>query len=138
MRDGRRVLGALMLLIAGAGIAVLYFFPPRFGSMYPPCMFYTLTGYYCPGCGITRLLHALVHGRFIEAIGYNPLLALLLPLLGIWMAYSFLCWQGLVSDGAVPLPRWLGRNLPLFLLVMILVYWVARNIPFYPFTLLAP
>lgn len=30
-----------------------------------------ITGFSCPGCGIQRAIHALVHGHFAEAVRYN-------------------------------------------------------------------
>jgi len=38
------------------------------------CAFYRLTGWYCPGCGGTRALFALLHGDFVRAIVCNPAL----------------------------------------------------------------
>lgn len=37
----------------------------------PPCAFHLLTGYYCPGCGGSRAVSALLHGHFLESIYYN-------------------------------------------------------------------
>ncbi|MCR5159033.1 MAG: DUF2752 domain-containing protein [Prevotella sp.] len=37
----------------------------------------------CPGCGFQRAIHALLHGRFIEAIGYNLFLVVAFPYLMI-------------------------------------------------------
>lgn len=36
-----------------------------------PCVFYTLTGYFCPGCGGTRSLRALLSGKiFVSAVDF--------------------------------------------------------------------
>ncbi|MCI6537925.1 DUF2752 domain-containing protein [uncultured Eubacterium sp.] len=36
-----------------------------------PCVFYTLTGYFCPGCGGTRSLRALLSGKlFVCAVDF--------------------------------------------------------------------
>lgn len=37
-----------------------------------PCAFYALTGFYCPGCGGTRALRALLEGRFLLSFCYHP------------------------------------------------------------------
>ncbi len=47
-----------------------------------------LTGYYCPGCGMTRLVYALTHGDVGTAFGLNPLLFVLLPVFG----YLYVRW----------------------------------------------
>jgi len=41
----------------------------------------------CPGCGITRAIFSLVHGKFYQSILYNPMgIVLVLMLLFVWIA----------------------------------------------------
>ena len=97
-------------------------------------MFYTLTGLYCPGCGTLRGLHQLLHGNLIAAFGYNPFSMLMLPIIG----YAFL--------SALLAAPWIKRLPAVFthpafirgLLVAVLTFWVLRNLPVFPFTVLAP
>ena len=35
-------------------------------------LFYTLTGYYCPGCGGTRSLEFFLTGHFVKSFLYHP------------------------------------------------------------------
>lgn len=37
-----------------------------------PCMFHEMTGYYCPGCGITRAVYAFFEGNFLQCFRYHP------------------------------------------------------------------
>lgn len=37
------------------------------------CFFYLLTGLYCPGCGGTRGMHALLQGHVLLSIHENPM-----------------------------------------------------------------
>jgi Protein of unknown function (DUF2752) len=117
-----------------AGIAALDFFDPATSGLFPPCPLRYLTGWYCPGCGSLRALHQLLHGNLRDAWALNPLTVVLLP----FLAY------GMVS-GAIFEIR--GRHLPrLFLPAVwihalcaaIILFGIARNIPVYPFELLAP
>ena len=66
---------------AVAGLVVLYVFDPATSSFYPRCVFRALTGFLCPGCGITRAAHHLLHGRVIEAFHYNAMAVALGPFL---------------------------------------------------------
>ena len=124
---------ATAALAAVAGFWLLRNFDPNAaGTPFPACMFRAFTGWYCIGCGMTRALHALAHGDVLRAFSMNPLAVSLLaisPLLGAWK----LGWQ----------PRWMRPLIatvsePKFWLVLLPVYWIARNLPWFPFTLLAP
>ena len=37
----------------------------------PPCPFYRIIGLYCPACGNTRSLAALMHGDILQSLRYN-------------------------------------------------------------------
>ncbi len=58
---------------------VLWRFEPSGQVFYPRCAFHEATGWQCPGCGGTRAVHALLHGRWREAWHHNPLAILLIP-----------------------------------------------------------
>jgi hypothetical protein len=80
MSNARR--NANLLAVAAAMAAgLLYRFPPQQYHFYPVCPVYRYLHLYCPGCGSTRALSALLHGRVFEATHYNPLFVALLPLL---------------------------------------------------------
>ena len=128
---------AKCLLLAAAGIigaAVLYNVDPRNPGTYPICPFFGLTGCFCPGCGTLRALHLLLNGNPLAAMGYNPFAVLSLP----FIVYSFL--TGALRAFALPAPS------PVFvragwiwgLLGAVLTFWALRNVPFAPFTVLAP
>ena len=107
---------------------------PETSSLFSPCIFHSLTGLYCPGCGTTRAVHQLLNGNFAQAFSFNPLMLLLLPFLG----YSFLSF---VSSFIVkkPLPdifAFTGCGWILF--GAIVLFGILRNIPYFPFNLLAP
>lgn len=68
-----------LLLVVAAGAAVLLRFPPAATLGYPYCPFFAATGLLCPGCGGTRALAALLHGRLGQAWLDNALLVGLVP-----------------------------------------------------------
>lgn len=59
--------------------------PHRPGSLFPPCPFHALTGWYCPGCGGLRMTHDLLHGNLGAAVVDNVFLLVALPLLAVWV-----------------------------------------------------
>lgn len=132
-----RKMRAALVLCAGAaalcGAVYLYFHDPY---SYPlPCLFYLATGFYCPGCGSGRACYSILHLRFADAFCYNPLMTILLPLIGLYIAARAVDW---VITGGDHIDRKLSVNVLVGILVVVLVYGILRNIPIFPFTLLAP
>ncbi len=132
-RPGRLGVAVVAALVAAACV-VLYAVPPGRGGFYPPCPFHALTGCHCPGCGTLRALHALLGGRLADALGHNALAVLSLP---------GLAWALLSRVRRA----WWGRPLPMplasagwawLLLGLVLAFWLLRNIPVWPCSLLAP
>jgi len=68
-------------LFAGALLlcGVLLACPPAQSGFYPACPIREYLHIECPGCGATRALAELLHGRLREALGLNALFVLLLP-----------------------------------------------------------
>jgi hypothetical protein len=70
--------------------ALLRRFPPDRYNVYPRCPIYTYLQLQCPGCGTTRALAALLHGHIAEALRFNPLTTLLLPIALLYTAHHSL------------------------------------------------
>ena len=67
----RRLLAAAAMLALVAAVAVYFALDPA-RHPFPRCMFLTLTGWQCPGCGSQRALHALLHGDIASAWALSP------------------------------------------------------------------
>lgn len=130
-----RVLPAVMLGVLGiAGCIFLYFHNPAKAGMIP-CIIYEVTGFYCPGCGAGRACYSILHGQFYQAFCYNPLLIILLPWLALYILISGMQWVIWGRETvSMRIPVWI----PYVVLAIVLLYGIMRNIPIYPFTLLAP
>lgn len=91
-------------------------------SQLPTCIFYTTFHQYCPSCGNTRSVTALLHGDIFQSIRYNisPILfGFLLFLAYIEMAtYSF-------GKHIHLLPRKLSFYITL--LIILVLYMIIRN-----------
>jgi hypothetical protein len=133
-RTGERLQSAGFVLLAVCALGFVYLFNPGNSRLFPTCPFLALTGCYCPGCGSLRALHQLTHGHPGAAFGLNPLMVLSLPFIG----YYFVSRATLAAVGR-PLRTFFIRPVLIWaLLGIILAYGVLRNIPVYPFSLLAP
>jgi hypothetical protein len=103
---------------------VLLLFPPVQYSFYPQCPIYKYLHLECPGCGTTRALAALVHGRLAEAFYFNALVILLLP---VAVAYVLLCYYRFLQRRPV---RW-PQTPPVaiyFALAVTFLFTVMRNL----------
>ena len=121
-------------LLVIVGVIILYFYNPVDGLPIMPCLFHMVTGLDCIGCGLTRSVHALVHGDFLSALSHNLVMPfwLLLPayaLLGEWL-------RAVVGRPVLPILRD-KRWLLILLLVSSIAFMILRNLPWWPFTWLA-
>lgn len=123
------------LLVLILGLAVLFFIlDPVKNSLFPRCVFNSVTGYYCPGCGSQRAIHSLLHLNFAGVVENNFLflpafLAILYHYLRPILNRSFR-WK---------LPNILyHKQTPWIIFGIIILFWILRNIPAYPFSTLAP
>src|SRR5437868_4607634 len=81
---------SILLSVGLAGMAVLFFFDPTgsAGRFFPKCYLHEWTGLHCPGCGATRALHHLAHGRILTALRFNPLVIFIgIPMI-VWSLFQ--------------------------------------------------
>ena len=123
------------LLVLILGLAVLFFLiDPSKTSLFPRCTFNALTGYYCPGCGSQRAIHSLLHLDIAGVISYN---FLFLPAI-LAVVYHYL-YPLLNKKFGWRLPNILYKKAtPWVIFVIVLLFWLLRNLTVYPFLILAP
>lgn len=119
----------LLATAAMAVAAILMLLDPHVAmSILPSCPFHALTGLFCPGCGTTRALHALLHGDIAFALSMNPLAVVAIALMPVLLWNTWRPdrkWLASVSDARIWLP-------------LVLAFFVLRNLPWEPFVRLAP
>jgi hypothetical protein len=113
------------LALASAAL-LLFRFDPASSSFYPQCPVHFWLGVSCPGCGGTRALAALLHGRWNEAVHFNLLLVMLLPFVLTFLAASYCraVRRGEFIAPTVPEPALRA------VLVLAAIFTVVRNLPF--------
>ena len=77
---GLFLLGILLFWLAAERLLGLEF-------SLPPCVFHSLTGLYCPGCGGTRACRLLLSGHIFQSFLYHPGV-LLAAALYVWFMVS--------------------------------------------------
>ncbi|MBQ8047600.1 MAG: DUF2752 domain-containing protein [Prevotella sp.] len=118
-------LKGLCLLAVLAVAFMLYRYDPAGREWAPKCVFRMLTGYNCPGCGFQRCMHSLLHGRVVEAVGYNLFLVVAVPYLLLLMAEEWLL-SGETRE------RWArvltSRGVVLSYVVLFFLWFLVRNL----------
>ncbi len=125
MLAGWTLLGLAVLMVA------LCFIEPGSTPWLPSCPFHELTGLYCPGCGSTRMLYFLLHGHPLLAFRENAMAMLVFP------AILYKLWRTFAGKTDVSNPQ-ISYRLGTAFVVVVLVFGVARNLPFRAFRGLAP
>lgn len=104
---------------------VLYFFDFKI-----PCVFHKITGFYCPGCGITRSLISLIKFEFYQSFRYNPLVFILYPFLIPYSFYLIYIW---IFDKEDKITKKIPQAIFIGIVIILLIYGVIRNIDFFDF-----
>ena len=115
----------VLLVVLTAFLAAAFLVPVDTVCSLPPvCLTRILTGFDCPGCGMTRALVSLAHGDLAGALAFHPLVPVVAALLvGLFAALTLEAAFGrsLRVEG-----RQLNR-VALFLLALFLLTWVIRT-----------
>ena len=67
---------AAVLLMPFAAVSAAVLLSPAvalIGEHMPPCIIHYATGFYCPGCGMTRSFLSLAGGDVLMSLHYHPL-----------------------------------------------------------------
>jgi hypothetical protein len=86
----RRWLANLVAFAVAVAACVVLRFPPVSSQFYPRCPIFFWLHIYCPGCGGTRALAALLHGRLKEAMQWNAMVVIFLPFAAAFLAVTYL------------------------------------------------
>jgi hypothetical protein len=106
-----------------AALLLLFARDPAAGG-FPSCVFLSLTGWECPGCGSLRATHQLLHGRLLQSLALNPFVLVSSPILAGFLLSELAVVMGRgIRPGYLP-PGPLVRLLP----VALGLFWVLRNL----------
>lgn len=108
-----------------AGAAYVAAVDPSTSSTFLPCPFRTLTGLWCPGCGLTRATHHLLRGDISQAVHYH---AFVVPIL-VGLALTWLVWTlrvaGRPARQVTRLPVWSYS----MAIAVLIAFAIIRNLP---------
>jgi len=108
-----------------AGAAYVAAGDPSTGGVFLPCPFRTLTGWWCPGCGLTRATHHLLRGDVTQALRYHALVIVILTAL----AFGWLAWMWSASGRSIrPILR-VPVRVHVALGAVLVAFAIVRNLP---------
>lgn len=112
----------ILLLLVGL---IYYFYHPSHYQLFPKCIFKSMTGLSCPGCGAQRATHELLHLKLKSALTYNPLLVISLP----YALIGLLLYQTKLKEGFPKTRQFLfGKKSLLVVLFIIILFFIFRNL----------
>lgn len=123
----------ILVLVA---VLVYYFYindPSNKENFYVACNFKSLTGLDCPGCGGQRSVHHLLHLEIVQALRYNAFFVLLIPYLLVLFYYEA---RKMFFGIPKPMNFFTSNKMLWIFLILLLVFGIVRNLPYYPFTFL--
>lgn len=122
----RRV-GRPLAALAAVALPTLYVaaVDPNSPGHYPTCPVLQATGWWCPGCGGLRAVHALAHGDLTTA-GHDNLLVVALA--GV-LAVLWLRWAWAALTGGRPPGFAVSARQTAVLVLVLAVFMVFRNLP---------
>ena len=107
-----------------------YYFLNRIFALKIPCIFHKITNLYCPGCGITRCLFAVLQGDFKKAFRYNQLFFIIFPFWLIYYLYS--TYLFIVNKENIVFSK-VYNVIWIVLLIIAIIFGILRNLSFFDF-----
>ena len=73
LEDQLYIMGLCLLLVTPLIVIAYHYLRVWLSVLAMPCLLRSFTGYYCPGCGGTRALYALLHLQLWRSVCFHPL-----------------------------------------------------------------
>lgn len=124
----QKLIGILIFLVS---ILLIYFYIFNKYGIGIPCVFHMITGYYCPGCGITRAILSLLKFDLYQAIRYNALVTMLLAIAILYLINFIQNYFYNQNKKII-----IKKEIVVLFLIITLAYGLLRNIPYFEY--LAP
>ena len=108
----------LLLILLG------YFLLISLTNVYIPCIFRLVTGYKCPGCGITHYVFDIINLDFGKAFVDNPLVFFLSPLLLVYYVIYNYFYVRYNNVKMMVIPNYISYTL----IIISILFGIFRNI----------
>ena len=130
MNTKKKIIISLLVLIIIIIIIPLYFLYFVKIGIVIKCPIHSILHIYCPGCGLTRMIKSILELNFYQAFRYNPLLFILSPFILFLIIDNYINW---LKSSKNSLYKRINSKVWSILLIIVLVYFVLRNIPMFKY-----
>lgn len=114
----------ISLLLYGLAILAVNYFSTKFGlSRFTDCISHMLFNIYCPFCGGTRALDALLSFDILRSLLLYPAL---IPFSAAFIYYDIKTFVLILRDE--PKVIYIKKYVWISILVIIFIHWIAKNI----------
>lgn len=90
-----------------------------------PCMFHVWTGWYCPGCGGTRAVKALLRGEILTSFILHPVVVYA-AVIAVWFMISQTIER--VSKGKCKIAMHFSEKYLWIMLALIVINFIVKNV----------
>ncbi len=116
----------ILIILSALVLCKRFLFPDLFSTVrMPPCIFHALTGYFCPGCGGTRSIKALLSGRFLVSAVDFPMI-MYAAVVYAWFMISQTIDR--VSRHRIPIGMKYRHTWVYASLVIVIIHFIVKNL----------
>lgn len=117
----KRAIGFILIVLSVLLAYALFCYYIGFGI---PCIFNIITGFKCPGCGITRMCLSLLRLDFKSAFYYNPAILIMLPLFLVILIRAVYVY---IKNGNLNLGKVFDIIIYIIIIILI-IFGILRNV----------
>lgn len=136
MNEKKIYYAGILILLPGVTAAILqYTGVLHLTKLLYPCLFRRLSGLYCPGCGGTRSVMALLRGDLLSCFLYHPFVFYCFALYAAFMISHTIAYTGRwIQKKKSPNQNFAVKGLSLHLnylyigIVVLLLQWMLKNL----------
>ena len=126
----KRIINVILIIVLSIIGLITYYYLNQNYNFSIPCLFHQITGYYCPGCGITRCLFSLLERKIYQAFMYNQLVFILLPFIILYFIYTTYVY---IFNKKNTIINKIPNYMYIILLIIVISYGIIRNLDFFPY-----
>lgn len=130
MIEKKKIIISIIILLLLIIIIPLYFIYFTNIGLVIKCPIHSILHIYCPGCGLTRMIKSILELNFYQAFRYNPLLFILFPFILVLLIDKYINW---LKSSKNYLYKRINPKVYNILLIIILIYFILRNIPMFKY-----